>query len=136
MLAGQLPPGLALGLVAVAGVVAARLGPLRGRRPVGQSGGQPGGLPVGPVGVVKVADIAGGRVGIAVARRVSSGLADRGGPLAQLLPRSAWPMAWDLVRGSLAEQGLLGRATVTMGLDDNQPARQLWPPPDDLMRDS
>ncbi len=39
-----------------------------------------------------------------------------------------WQAAWDLVRANLAEQGLLGRAIVTAGLEEGQPARELWPP--------
>jgi hypothetical protein len=45
-----------------------------------------------------------------------------------MVRRETWQLAWDLVRSSLAEQGLLGRAAVAVGMPDGQPTRQLWPP--------
>ena len=40
----------------------------------------------------------------------------------------SWEKAWELVRAKLAEMGLLERAFVTAGLEEGQPARELWPP--------
>lgn len=41
---------------------------------------------------------------------------------------STWEKAWELVRAKLGEMGLLGRAFVTAGLEEGQPARELWSP--------
>jgi hypothetical protein len=42
--------------------------------------------------------------------------------------RASWQAAWKHVRSKLAEQGLLGRATVRLYLDDEDSIQQLWPP--------
>jgi len=45
--------------------------------------------------------------------------------------RESWQAAWEVVRAKLAEQGLLGRASATISLEGDQPARELWPPSDE-----
>jgi hypothetical protein len=44
------------------------------------------------------------------------------------VPRERWPAAWELVRSTLAELGLLGRAEVKVFLDGEGPPHRLWPP--------
>jgi hypothetical protein len=40
----------------------------------------------------------------------------------------SWEQAWGLVRAKLTEMELLERALVTAGLEEGQPAHELWPP--------